>query len=158
MALFELTFIESRDDDPHDDLIVRVGQKLFLCDSYYLLIDMCEKAQDTDKTRRTLRLLLTQWIAAIELLETGATAFLPFGFFDECTLWLRAERENEVIHLASGWSPIEGWKVAPSDISPYIHAVPDWQIETSQISASVSIILEDLRFIRDRESKRPQER
>jgi hypothetical protein len=103
----------------HDDLVLRLGDLVWRCDSYYLAIDrgLLPEQEDARKIRAVLRVLLQSWRLAIESLASGATAYLPYDFSDQCTAWLACEREGRDLLVRHGWADVEGWSISPSEPS-----------------------------------------
>ncbi|CAM5541895.1 hypothetical protein SAVIM40S_05786 [Streptomyces avidinii] len=99
----------------HNDLRLRIGAYRQKCDSYYFGLDEAPTAPGGLGAR--LARLLEQWGSQIaELGRVGGTVYLPFDFSDQCTAWLRVSSEDgEDAEVQAGWSPIEGWGIAPSD-------------------------------------------
>jgi hypothetical protein len=100
----------------HDDLVLRFGGDSWACDSYYLALDreLLPDREDSDKVRAVLRRLLEQWLAAVEQLPDGGTAYLPYDFSDQYTGWLACGRSSGGVVLSRGWADIEGWSFFPS--------------------------------------------
>ena len=110
-----LTFEDNR--TAHDDLVLRIGDCVWRCDSYYLALDrgMLADHEDASKVRAVLRTLMEKWRTAIEDLADGATAYLPYDFSDQCTAWLACELSNGELLIRHGWADVEGWSIMPSD-------------------------------------------
>lgn len=103
----------------HDDLVLRIGDSSWRCDSYYLAIEQYERADDdAPRVRAVLRALLEKWKTAIEELTNGATAYLPYDFSDQCTAWLACELVDGELVIRHGWSDVEGWSIMPSNPPP----------------------------------------
>lgn len=104
----------------HDDLVLRIGDSVWRCDSYYLALDRGLRADDEDasKVQAVLRTLLEKWRTAIEDLKDGSTAYLPYDFSDQCTAWLACELNNGELLIRHGWADVEGWSIMPSDPPP----------------------------------------
>lgn len=93
--------------DSHDDLILKVGDQTYRCDSYYLAIE-------ESSTGAVFEALLGQWLSSLEELADGCTCFWPYDFSDQYTGWLRVERFGADVMLQVGWSHLEGWSLLPS--------------------------------------------
>ena len=100
----------------HDDLLLRVGDAVWRCDSYYLALDqgVLAKQEDANKIRLVLRALLENWRTAIVGLSNGDTAYLPYDFSDQCTAWLACEMAEGELLVRHGWAHVEGWSISPS--------------------------------------------
>lgn len=112
---FRFTFEDN--DTAHDDLLLRLGDSVWRCDSYYLALDegVLEDQEDARKVRVVLCALLEKWRAAIGELTNGAIAYLPYDFSDQCTAWLACERDGGDLRIRHGWAEVEGWTMTPSD-------------------------------------------
>jgi hypothetical protein len=102
----------------HDDLVLRLGDQHWRCDSYYLLIDrgMLADREDASKVRDVLRRLLEQWHSSVAALHEGETCYLPYDFSDQCTAWLRCEAVGTDLKVQRGWAGVEGWSFFPSEV------------------------------------------
>lgn len=116
----DLTLTFEDNGTAHDDLVLRIGERIWRCDSYYLALDQCVLAdnEDASKVQTVLRTLLERWRTAIEDLTDGSTAYLPYDFSDECSAWLACELSNGELLIRHGWSDVEGWSIMPSDPPP----------------------------------------
>lgn len=110
----EFTFEDN--DTAHDDLVLRLGDSVWHCDSYYLALDdgVLPEREDAPKVRAVLRALLEQWRAAIVGLTNGITAYLPYDFSDQYTAWLACELQGSELLVQHGCSDVEGWSIWPS--------------------------------------------
>ena len=104
----------------HNDLVLRIGDSAWRCDSYYFAIEQYagDDQEDAPKVRKILRALLEKWKSAIEGLANGATAYLPYDFSDQCTAWLACELIDGELLIRHGWGDVEGWAIMPSDPPP----------------------------------------
>lgn len=119
----------------HEDLILRIDDRQWICDSYYLGLDgaMEPEQQTAEKARRVLRRLLEQWRDAIA--GPKSTFFLAFDFSDQSTSWLKCWRVGtEVIDIQPGWSRLEGWAFNPSESAAYIDGPPDFHPDGAPVS------------------------
>src|SRR6185437_15277193 len=102
----------------HDDLVLRLGDQHWRCDSYYLLIDrgMLADREDASKVRDVLRRLLEQWHSSVAALREGETCYLPYDFSDQGTGWLRCEAIGPDLNVHHGWAEVEGYSFFPSEV------------------------------------------
>lgn len=103
----------------HDDLVLRFAGELYRADSYYLALDpqLDPDREDEVKVRAVLRRLLERWRDAVRALAPGDATYIPYDFSDQCTAWLRLQRQSreETLRIDRGWSSVEGWALCPSD-------------------------------------------
>jgi hypothetical protein len=111
----QLTFDDNR--TAHNDVVLRLGDLAWRCDSYYLALDqgLLAKREDAQKVRAVLRALLGNWRRAIEALENRATAYLPYDFSDQSTGWLACELDGRDLVIQHGVSSVAGWSISPSN-------------------------------------------
>jgi hypothetical protein len=132
--------IEFRDDGSlHDDLFLWIKGYERCCDSYYLAIvdGFLPGGEYGFKTKGVLASLLNRWKDAItEAASSGKAAFLPFGFWDECTECLRCRAEEGDVEITPGWSHREGCAVSPRDPDDYFFGVTDFQASAPAIHLS----------------------
>jgi hypothetical protein len=114
--MMDVTFTFEDDETYHDDLVLRIGDSVWRCDSYYLLIDreILPDDEDSSKVRVVLHTLLKSWRKAIEDLTDGTTVYLPYDFSDECSAWLACELVKAELLIRRGWADVEGWSIFPS--------------------------------------------
>lgn len=100
----------------HNDLVLRIGDLVWRCDSYFLALDegVLPKQGDAAKVRAVLRALLQSWRAAIASLANGATAYLVYDFSDQGTGWLACQMIDGALLVRHGWADVEGWAISPS--------------------------------------------
>lgn len=111
----DVTLMFEDNGSAHDDLVLKIGDSVWCCDSYYLALDRGMRAdhEDASKVRAVLRALLENWRTAIEDLTNGATAYLPYDFSDQCTAWLACELIDGELLIRRGWADVEGWSISP---------------------------------------------
>jgi hypothetical protein len=121
----------------HDDLVLRINDRVWRGDSYFL---WCERPHpDTDDARLVkdvLAQLLRQWTDAINGLRNGEVCYLPFAFWDEGSEWLRCTLSGENLFIEKGWSTIEGWAFMPSDVGALLQNVPEFTTDGSTFTIS----------------------
>lgn len=107
----DVTLTFEDDGSAHDDLVLRIGDSVWRCDSYYLLLDrgMLPDQEDASKVRAVLRVLLEKWRTAIKDLTNGETVYLPYDFSDEYSAWLACELVNGELLIQRGSA--EGWSI-----------------------------------------------
>src|SRR5579884_3926686 len=66
---------------------------------------------------KVMQALLRQWQERVELLADGSAVYLPYDFSDQCTAWLRVERDRTQLKIQAGWSSLQGWSFNPSNFS-----------------------------------------
>ncbi|MGW6584808.1 hypothetical protein [Streptomyces globisporus] len=134
----ELHFDRVRTKGSHDDLRLRIDSYEHRCDSYYFALD--DSPIVPGGLGSKLSRLLEQWILQIDSLrDGGGTAYLPYDFSDQCTAWLRVtSNDGQVAVVQAGWSPIEGWRIYPSDYLSEAPAVTEFDpITGAQIKCSL---------------------
>ena len=136
----------------HDDLEVRFGDALLRCDSYYLGLDplLFPEREDAGKVRAVLRRLIWQWLAALDWLADGGTAYLPFDFADQYTAWLECQRSGDGVVVSWGFADVEGWALTPSaagdlTIRPRKLRVGEWDGGELVVEANWTELLEAVR-------------
>jgi hypothetical protein len=74
----DLTLTFEDNGTAHNDLVLRLGDLVWRCDSYFLALDdgVLPGHEDAAKVRAVLRALLQSWRVAITGLANGATAYL----------------------------------------------------------------------------------
>ncbi len=82
----------------HKDLILSFAGRVWVCDSYYLVIDskLSPDQEDANKIRLVLRKLLEQWLSAVESIPADGSVYLPYDFSDQYTAWLRCIRTDNM--------------------------------------------------------------
>ncbi|HEY3243624.1 MAG TPA: hypothetical protein VGM03_09755 [Phycisphaerae bacterium] len=124
---FSLRFIDN--GRAHDDLVLRLGKREWICDSYYLMIDqgLLADRNDFQKVRIVLERLLQQWLNTVPELADAQTAYLPYDFSDQYTGWIRCRCSGESLEITPGSSMIEAWRILPSDIGQLLLDLPDFR-------------------------------
>jgi hypothetical protein len=129
----------------HGDLVLEIGGEHWRCDSYFL---WCENPKpDADHAAivtSVLAKLIDQWVTALCGLVPGSSCFLPYDFSDQFTRWLRCTLEGSDLVVQRGWSEIEGWSFAPSDIGELLANVPDFRSEGPTVSIHRESMLRSL--------------
>jgi hypothetical protein len=104
----------------HGDLFFEIEGLRLQADTYYFELDRpVHGPTGMEAVRRSLAMLLDQWIQRVAAQADGETAYLPFDYSDQCTGVVVVHREEDVFALWSGWSNREGWAHYPSDISEF---------------------------------------
>lgn len=119
----------------HDDIVLRLGDEQWRCDSYYLLIDhgMLADQEDAAKVREVLRRLLEQWHACVASLGEREACYLPYDFSDEYTGWLRCETAGPNLKVQRGWAEVEGYSFIPSDVGDLLRSLVGFRPEGTEI-------------------------
>jgi hypothetical protein len=135
----------------HDDLVLRLGDQHWRCDSYYLLIDrgMLADQEDASKVSDVLRRLLEQWHSSVGALREGETCYLPYDFSDGYTGWLRCEAVGPDLTIQRGWAEVEGYSFFPSDVGELLRSLPGFRPDEGEVVMPRD---EFLRAIEDRSS------
>jgi hypothetical protein len=131
----------------HNDLILRYGGGEWVCDSYFLALDreLLPDREGADKVRAVLRRLLEQWLAAVERIPDGGTAYLPYDFSDQGTGWLACHRTGEEVTVSRGWAVVEGWSFFPSAAGDLFDRPRGFHADGPTIRGSVSELSEAVR-------------
>jgi len=112
----------------HGDLVLQIGGENWRCDSYFL---WCENPQsDADHVpivQSVLAALIGQWVNAIRTMVPESSCYLPYDFSDQSTGWLRCTLHGSNVRVQRGWSAIEGWSFAPSNVGEFLGSVPDFK-------------------------------
>ena len=119
----------------HDDLVLRLGNQQWRCDSYYLLLDPGTLAarEDAAKVRDVLRRLLEQWYSAVAALREGETCYLPYDFSDQYTAWLRCDAAGPDLKIQRGWAEVEGWSFSPSDVGALVKGLTGFRPDGDEV-------------------------
>ena len=129
----------------HGDLVLRIGPHEWRCDSYFLWCEDPRSGPDrAPVVRRVLAKLIAQWVGAVESLQPGRSCFLPFDFSDQSTRWLRCTLDplaGSELTVQPGWSEIEGWSFAPSDVGELLADVSDFKAEGTPVAIARSAML-----------------
>ncbi len=133
----------------HDDLVLRFAGERSVCDSYYLALDreLLPDREDADKVRAVLRRLLEQWLAAVERLSDGGTAYLPYDFSDQYTGWLACHRSGDEVTVSRGWADVEGWSFFPSAAGNLFERPRGFRVDGPTVRGSVSELVEAVRAL-----------
>jgi hypothetical protein len=131
----------------HDDLLLRVGDVKWRCDSYYLLIDqgMLAEGESVPKVRAVLARLLEQWRTSVERLADGQACFLPYDFSDEYTGWLRCEAVGKDLRVHRGWAEVNGYSFFPSDVGELLRSLPGFQPDGEEVSIPRASFLQSIK-------------
>lgn len=89
----------------HADIVIRLGGRCIIGDSYWLTHTGPHRSLDAAKQH-----YYALWRdAARELgsLPDGGVMFLPIAFEDQCTWWIRFERVKEHVEATPGWNDDE---------------------------------------------------
>jgi hypothetical protein len=143
----ELSLRFEDNDSAHDDLVLRFGGDQWKCDSYYLALDgeLLPDREDADKVRIVHQRLLEQWLAAVERLPDGGTAFLPYDFSDQYTGWLVCQRSGDEVAVSRGWATVEGWSFSPSAAGDLLERPRGFRVDGPTVRGSVSELAEAIR-------------
>lgn len=130
----------------HDDLVLRVGDREWRCDSYYLLIDnaMLPDREDPAKVRDVLRRLLDQWCSAVTGLRDGEACYLPYDFSDEYTGWLQCRTDGSLLRVQPGWAEVNGYAVLPSDVGALLRQVPGFRADGDPVTVEREAFLRSI--------------
>ncbi len=143
----ELSLRFEDNETAHDDLVLRFAGEQWRCDSYFLLLDrgLLPEREDAEKVRAVLRRLLGQWLAAMEQLPDGGTAFLPYDFSDQYTGWLACCRIGDEVEVSRGWATVEGTSFFPSAAGDLFERPRGFRVDGPTIRTRMSELLEALR-------------
>lgn len=135
----------------HHDLVLRFAGERWDCDSYYLALAGASLPgqKDADKIRVILRMLLEQWLSAVENFSDGSTVYLPYDFSDQYTGWLRCFRSGSTVEMCRGWARVEGWAISPSTIGQHLTQVPGFQPDSPFVRIPLEELVEAVRNTRD---------
>jgi hypothetical protein len=143
----ELSLRFEDNDTAHDDLVLRFAGERWVCDSYYLALDreLLPDREDAGKVRAVLRRLLEQWLAAVERLPDGGTAYLPYDFSDQCTCWLACHRSGDEVTVTRGWADVAGWSFFPSAAGDLFARPCGFHVDGPTVRASALELVEAVR-------------
>lgn len=114
---------------PDDQFRLRFGKECRTGSLYYFGIDP-HSVEHNRSAEKNLAVLIKRWIVLLLEQPIGRPLFLPFDFADECTRWLACEKkETSEIIVVSGWAPVEGWAIGPSDFRDYAQSLPGFQAD-----------------------------
>lgn len=112
----------------HEDLVLEMNERTWLCDSYYFVIDhRVQGEENIEKVQRGLVKLLEQWINTLKSAAPVDLVYLPYDFSDQYVGCLRCELNSESVVVTRGWSLIPGHSVTPSDITGFVRQVRDFR-------------------------------
>ena len=133
-------------DTAHDDLILQFSGERWVCDSYYLALDrnLLHGREDADKVRAVLRRLLEQWLAAVERLPDGGTAYLPYDFSDQYTGWLECQRSAGEVTVSRGFAEVEGGSFFPSAAGDLSERPRGFQVTGPTVQFSLMGLVDDV--------------
>ncbi len=143
----ELSLRFEDNDTAHDDLVLWFAGQRWVCDSYYLALDrgLLPDREDADKVRAVLRRLLQQWLAAVEQLPDGGSAYLPYDFSDQYTGWLVCQRSGDEVAVSRGWADVEGWAFFPSVAGDLLKRPRGFRLDGPTVRGSVLELAEAVR-------------
>ena len=144
--IVDLDFTFEDNGTAHDDLVLRLGNSVWRCDSYYLALDegVFPEREDAQKVRAVLRVLLETWRTAIGALANGASVYLPYDFSDQCTAWLACELQGSELLVQHGWADVEGWTISPSDPTVHVAKLAGFSVDGGPWRVSVSDFLKGI--------------
>jgi hypothetical protein len=101
----------------HNDVVIRLGDREVVGDSYYLSLDNAFRPgeQGDEKVQELFARLLASCAARVEDLQDGECAYLPLDFQDEWLGCLRCLRQGGEFALALGELDVNGYAVLPSE-------------------------------------------
>ncbi len=122
----------------HNDLTLRFGGQIWVCDSYYFALDRNVRPDDESpgKVKAVLTKLLEQWLAAASNLPDSGATFLPYDFSDQYTAWICCQRNGNDVDMSRGWALVEGWSLFPSTVGEYLSNLPGFKVEGPEIRSS----------------------
>lgn len=131
----------------HDDLVLRLGERVWIVDSYYLLLDNTVSAMsdDASRVRAVLQLMLERWLVALQTVAEGETVYLPYDFQDEDTGWLRFRREGVYFEVCPGRADVAGYSFSPSSIGTYIKELRNFRPEGEPVRGPVESVVRSVR-------------
>jgi len=115
-------------ETPHEDIELRLGGFQQRCDSYYLQLDKNVDPGDESqaKVRKVLVALLESWRERLADWSLTNPFYLPFGFWDQSSGWLRCSPNGKQLTIDAGESKVEGWSFMPSDGGREMYSLPDF--------------------------------
>ena len=111
---------------PDEQFRLHFGNESQTGSLYYLGIDP-ESAEYDCSAEQGLSHLFSRWITLLQEQPFAKPLYLPFDFADECTRWLACEKSNSNVQVVSGWAPVEGWAVSPSDFHDHAQSLTSFQ-------------------------------
>lgn len=89
----------------HADIIIRLGGRCIIADSYWL--SHAGPHRSLDAAKQHYHALWRDAARELESLADGGTLFLPVAFEDQSTAWIRFERIREHVEATLGWNTDE---------------------------------------------------
>ena len=131
----------------HRDLILRIGDRSWTCDTYYLALDrrLLPDREDSEKVKAVLRQLLHQWLSAVEHVPDGGTVFLPYDFSDQYTGWLRCQRTGSNAIVCRGSASVEGWSFFPSQIGEHLNRLVGFKPDAPTFEMPIAELISAIR-------------
>ena len=127
----------------HRDIVLRFAGQQWVCDSYYLAIDQnfLGGIEDDRKVRAVLRRLHEQWLEALQHLDGGDVAYLPYDLSDQYSAWLRCTRTPTGYSIVRGWSPVEGHSFSPSAVGALLHSLEGFRVDGPALEVAAADLL-----------------
>jgi len=131
----------------HDDLVLRLGKRVWIVDSYYLSLDntVTSKSDDASRVRAVLQLMLERWLVALQTLAEGETVYLPYDFDDEDTGWLRFRRDGVNFEVCVGRADVAGYSFSPSSIGANLKKLRNFRPESEPVRGLVESVIRSVR-------------
>jgi len=126
----------------HQDILLKAGPIVRRCDSYYYDLDHVASTEESIKS------LLNQWTKLVKSAVVGETIYLPYGFDDEYTEWLKCDLLPESsFEIIFGMSHTEGWSFMPSDFIQISSELSDF--ETTDLYKNNSLTITQKKLLED---------
>jgi hypothetical protein len=127
----------------HDDLVLRLGGRVWIVDSYYLSLDntVSSARDNASRVRAVLQLMLERWLIALKALAEGETVYLPYDFQDEDTGWLRFRREGVNFEVCAGRADVAGYSFSPSSIGTHLRELRNFRPEGEPMRGLVESVV-----------------
>jgi hypothetical protein len=131
----------------HDDLVLRLGERVWVVDSYYLSLDntVGSNSDDASRVRAVLQLMLERWLVALQTLPEGETVYLPYDFDDEDTGWLRFRRDGVNFEVCAGRADVPGYSFSPSSIGAHLKKLRNFRPEGEPVRGLVESVIRSVR-------------
>ena len=97
-------------DSLHDDVTLRIGDEFWPADSYYFALAAAHDASQAD-ARRVFGGMLRLFVREITKPSIRKRWCLPFGLFDQGTVWLCVRRHGKIFETMVCPSSVEGWRI-----------------------------------------------